>query len=135
MKASTILALLFLYAGPLQANHIKVLGHEINFSAFSAEQIDKSLMLRHELGFSKEDLVVNINISPNQKPDKVLLIGSARNLLGVKTEMSFKKILEKGKVFYLASLKANEDDVISFNIEITLPNQKQIPVKFVRRYD
>ena len=135
MRVSTILASLFLYTGSLQANHIKALGYEINYSAFSAAQIDKDLMLRHELGFSEKDLVVNINISPNQNPDKVFLTGSAKTLLGAKTGMSFKKILEKGKVFYLASVKANEDDFVSFNIEITLPNQRQIPIKFVRRYD
>ncbi|MFL2504055.1 MAG: DUF4426 domain-containing protein [Candidatus Azotimanducaceae bacterium] len=135
MRASTILVSLFLYTGSLQANHIKVLGYEINYSAFSAAQIDKDLMLRHELGFSEKDLVVNINISPNQKPDEVLLTGSAKSLLGAKIGMSFKKILEKGTVFYLTSVEANEDDFVSFNIEITLPNQQQIPIKFVRRYD
>ena len=92
-------------------------------------------MLRHELGFSEKDLVVNINISPNQKPDEVLLTGSAKSLLGTKIEMSFKKILEKGTTFYLTSVEVNEDDFVSFNIEITLPNQQQIPIKFVRRYD
>ncbi len=135
MRASILLASLFLYTGSIQANHIKALGYEINYSAFSAAQIDNDLVLRHELGFSEEDLVVNINISPNRKPDKILLTGSARSLLGATTGISFKKILEKGTVFYLASLEANEDDFVSFNIEITLPNQQKIPIKFVRRYD
>ena len=66
---------------------------------------------------------------------KVLLTGSAKSLFGAKIEMSFKKILEKGTVFYLTSVEANEDDFVSFNIEIILPNQQQIPIKFVRRYD
>ena len=68
MRASTILVSLFLYTGSLQANHIKALGYEINYSAFSAAQIDKDLVLRHELGFSEEDLVVcqNCSVEPSK---------------------------------------------------------------------
>ena len=135
MRASTILASLFLYTGSLQANHIKALGYEINYSAFSAAQIDKDLMLRHELGFSEKDLVVNINISPNQKPDRILLTGSAKSLFGDITRLNFKRILEEDTVFYLASLETSEEDFISFNLDITLPNKEKIPIKFVRRYD
>ena len=43
--------------------------------------------------------------------------------------------MEGRKVFYLASVEANEEDFIDFNIQITLPNQQQVPIKFVRRYD
>ena len=135
MRAPTIFVFLLLYTGALQANHIKALGYEINYSAFLAEQIDKDLILKHQLGFSKKDLVVNINISPNRNSEKVLLTGSAKSLLGAITEMSFKRILEGGKVFYLAAIKADEDDFLTFKIDIILPNQQLIPIKFIRRYD
>ena len=82
MRASTILATLFLYAGAARANLIEVLDYEINYSAFSAKQIDRDIIRRHKLGFSKKDIVVNINISPNRKSDKVLLTGYAKSLLG-----------------------------------------------------
>ena len=62
MRASTILASLFLYTGSLQANHIKALGYEINYSAFLAEQIDKDLILQHQLGFSKKGAYFNCNL-------------------------------------------------------------------------
>ena len=129
------MASLFLYTGTIQANHIKALDYEINYSAFSAGQIDKDLVLRHKLGFSKKDIVVNINILPNQKLDKAMLTGSAKNLFGDVTELNFKKILEGSTVFYLASLETNEEDFVSFNIEITLPDKQKIPIKFLRRYD
>ena len=125
----------FLYSGVIQANPIKALEYEINYSAFSAKQINKELIQRHELGFTEQDIVVNVNISPNQKIEKVSVNGSAKSLLGATKQISFKKILEKGKVFFLGSIEANEDDFLSFNIEITLPEQEKIPIKFVRRYD
>ncbi len=125
----------FLYSGVIQANQIKLMEYEINYSAFSAKQIHKDLIQRHELGFSEQDIVVNINISPNQKIEKVSIDGAAKGLLGATKQISFKKILERGKVFYLGSIEANEDDFISFNLEITLPNQQKIPIKFARRYD
>ena len=133
--ASTIIASLFLYTGSIQANRIKAFGYEINYSAFSASQIDNDSALRHKLGFSKKDIVVNINILPNQKLDKAMLTGSAKNLFGDVTELNFKKILEGNTVFYLASLETNEEDFVSFNIEITLPDKQKIPIKFLRRYD
>ena len=105
MRALTVFLFLFLYAEALQANHIKALGYEINYSAFLAEQIDKDLLIRHQLGFSKKDLVVNINISPNRESEEVLLIGSAKNLLGTTTEMSFKRILERGSAKYQLTLR------------------------------
>ena len=82
-----------------------------------------------------QDIVVNVNISPNQKIETVSVNGSAKSLLGATKQISFKKILEKGEVFYLGGIEANEDDFISFNIEVTLPDQQKIPIKFVRRYD
>ena len=125
----------FLCAGVIQANPIKALEYEINYSAFSAKQINKDLIQRHALGFTEEDIVVNVNISPNQKIEMIAVNGSAKSLLGDTKQISFKKILEQGEVFYLGGIEANEDDFISFNIEITLPNQQKIPIKFARRYD
>ncbi len=133
--ASTIFTSLFLYTGAIQANHVKAFGYEINYSAFSAGQIDNDLVLRHKLGFSKKDIVVNINILPKQKLDKVMLNGSAKTLFGEITGLNFKKILEGNTVFYLASLEKNEEDFVSFDIEIMLPDRQKIPIKFVRRYD
>lgn len=130
-----VLLAYFLYSGAIQANPIKALEYEINYSAFSAKQIDKDLIQRHELGFTAQDIVVNVNISPSQKIETVSVNGSAKSLLGATKQISFKKILEKGKVFFLGSIEANEDDFLSFNIEITLPEQEKIPIKFVRRYD
>ena len=91
--------------------------------------------MRHELGFSRKDIIVIINIFPNRKLDTVLLTGSAKSLFGDITRLNFKKILEEGTVFYLASLETSEEDFISFNLDITLPNKEKIPIKFVRRYD
>ena len=125
----------FLCSGVIYANPIKALEYEINYSAFSAKQIHKDLIQRHELGFSDQDIVVNIKISPNQKIEKVSVNGSAKSLLGATKQLRFKKILEKGEIFYLGGIEANEDDFISFNIEVTLPDQQKIPIKFVRRYD
>ena len=125
----------FLYSGAIQANPIKALEYEINYSAFSAKQINKDLIQRHKLGFTEQDIVVNVNISPNQNIETVSVNGSAKSLLGATKQISFKKILEKGEVFYLGGIEANEDDFISFNLEITLPNQQKIPIKFARRYD
>ena len=125
----------FLYSGVIQANSIKALEYEINYSAFSAKQINRDLIQRHELGFTEKDIVVNVNISPNQKIETVSVNGSAKSLLGATKQINFKKILEKGEVFYLGGIEANEDDFISFNLEITLPNQQKIPIKFARRYD
>ena len=135
MRFLVALASLLLSSGVIKANPIKALGYEINYSAFSAKQIDKDLIKRHRLGFSEQDIVVNINISPNRELEKISVDGSGTGLLGATKQISFKKILEKGKVFYLGAFKANEDDFLSFNIEITLPNQEKIPIKFVRRYD
>ena len=135
MRFLIALASLLLSSGVIKANPIKALGYEINYSAFSAKQIDKDLIKRHRLGFSEQDIVVNINISPNRELEKISVDGSGTSLLGAIEQISFKKILEKGKVFYLGAFKANEDDFLSFNIEITLPNQEKIPIKFVRRYD
>ena len=134
MRFLVVLAFFF-YSGVIQANQKKTLGYEINYSAFSAKQIDKDLIQRHELGFTAQDIVVNVNISPSQKIETVSVNGSAKSLLGATKQISFKKILEKGEVFYLGGIEANEDDFISFNIEITLPNQQKIPIKFARRYD
>ena len=135
IRTSTILAPLFLYTGAIQANFIKGLDYEINYSAFSAEQIDKNIVMRHELGFSRKDIIVIINIFPNRKLDTVLLTGSAKTLFGDITRLNFKRILEEDTVFYLASLETSEEDFISFNLDITLPNKEKIPIKFVRRYD
>ena len=130
-----VLASCLLCSGIIQANPIRALGYEINYSAFSAKQIHKGLIKRHGLKFSDQDIVVNINISPNRKLEKITVDGSATSLLGARKQISFKKIFEAGKVFYLGALEANEDDFMSFNIEITLPSQERIPIEFVRRYD
>ena len=83
----------FLYSGVIQANPIKALV-QINYSAFSSKQINKDLIQRHELGFTEQDIVVNVNISPNQKIETVSVNGS-ENLLGATKQIYFKKILEK----------------------------------------
>lgn len=59
--------------------------------------------------------------------------GNATNLIQQSRPLKFKEIREGDAVYYLAPLRYENEETLTFNVDVTLPNGKKETISFRRK--
>ena len=65
----------------------------------------------------------------------VRIKGQVINLLNQRFELKFDEVREAEAIYYLANHLSLEQDILKFEIEVTLEDDLSVPIRFLRRYD
>ncbi|GAB1265870.1 hypothetical protein NBRC116493_00590 [Aurantivibrio infirmus] len=94
----------------------------VHFSVFNSTQIQADIAKLHDLKRASNTVLINIAVIDNKSPQSggkpAKLKGFAANLMQQRRALEFKEIRENDIVYYLASLRFNNEEIIHFTIEV-----------------
>lgn len=108
--------------------------YTVNFTVFNSLFVPPDIASVHALVRAKNQALVNVSVLDNNTGRTVAadIRGVARNLLQQSKSLEFKTIDEPDAVYYLASLRHTNEEVMHFDLVVTLDGQPH-SVKFTRK--
>lgn len=128
--------LLFTANTTAHAEQMQELGTwKVHYSAFPSTFLSPEIAKQYKVQRSKYSGLINISIldASNLKALDVQLSGTAKNLLGVKKDLQFKRIKDGKAIYYLSELTYRTEDNYQFNIKISKGAQSQV-LKFEHKF-
>ncbi|QFT53139.1 DUF4426 domain-containing protein [Microbulbifer sp. THAF38] len=142
VNVAAALALFFLAAGAMaqQARVIKNYedfgDYRVIFSVFNSDFIQPDIAQQYQLVRAKDRAYVNVSVVKKDGGTKGLsaeMSGNATNLIQQSRPLKFKEIREGDAVYYLAPLRYENEETLTFNVDVTLPNGKKETISFRRK--
>ncbi|MNZ30923.1 hypothetical protein D3C78_482110 [compost metagenome] len=118
-RLTTLLLCLFL-AAPAFAEQVKRLGDlQVHYMVLNSSFLQPNVAAAVGLVRSKTQGVVNIVPQDAAgKPVEAKVSGTAKNLLGQETQLTFKRVAEEGAVYHLAQFPITQRETLTFNIQV-----------------
>ena len=106
----------------------------VNFTVFNSLFIPPEIASVHALVRAKNQALINVSVLDNNTGKTVAadIRGVARNLLQQSKSLEFKTIDEPDAVYYIASLRHTNEEVMHFDLEVTLEGRPH-SLKFTRK--
>lgn len=100
---------------------------DVHYIAFPSTVIKPEIATTYGLQRSGSNAVINISVleKSTQKAQAVVISGTAKNLLGQKTDLAFKEIKEQDAIYYIAQLKYSDQETYRFDIQIRQGDQTE----------
>lgn len=96
---------------------------DIHYIAFPSTFIQPKIAKAYELERSGTNGIVNISVLDNTqtptKPLSMTVTGSYRNLVGNIGELTFKEVIEKDAIYYLAEFPYSNQETFRFQITVS----------------
>ena len=126
MKTLSCLALTFmLITHTAFAEQKEVLGPwDVHYIAFNTTFLTPEIARANGIVRSKYNALVNISVldSKTKEAQLVAMTGEARNLLGNKKPLNFKRVQEGKAIYYLAVVPFRDRETLRFDIDIKQGN-------------
>jgi hypothetical protein len=136
LASSLMLLANLLFANMAFAEQKETLGNwDVHYIAFNSTFITPDIAKHYGIVRSKYNGVINIsvlNIS-DKEAQPAVLTGSARNLLGVNKELTFKEIMEGDAIYYIAVLPFSDQETFRIAVDINDGNDQQV-LKFQHKF-
>ncbi|MCO1334842.1 DUF4426 domain-containing protein [Microbulbifer sp. OS29] len=140
--ASVVLLFLSIGAAAQQARTIKSYtdfgDYRVVYSVFNSDFIQPEIAQQYQLVRAKDRAYVNVSVVKKEGGARGLsaeMSGTATNLIQQSRPLKFKEIREGDAVYYLAPLRFEDEETLTFNVEVTLPNGKSEKISFRRKLD
>ena len=93
---------------------------DIHYIAFNTTILTPQIAKANNIVRSGKRALVNISVLDKQtkQAQEIVISGSARNLLGTKKVLDFKKVNEGDAIYYLATVDYSDKEVLRFDIDI-----------------
>ncbi|SHF80735.1 protein of unknown function [Microbulbifer donghaiensis] len=144
LAAAATVALLF-WAASAAAQEAKIIkSHEdfgdyrVIYSVFNSEFIKPEIAQTYQLARAKDRAFVNVSVVEKVGGKHGLsseMSGTATNLIQQSRPLKFMEIREGDAVYYLAPLRFEDEETLTFNIELKLPNGKTETISFRRKLE
>ncbi|WP_444940237.1 DUF4426 domain-containing protein [Microbulbifer sp. ZKSA004] len=135
-------ALLFLSVGAAAQeartikNYVDFGDYRVVYSVFNSDFIQPDIARQYQLARAKDRAYVNVSVVKKEGGTHGLsaeMSGTATNLIQQSRPLKFKEIREGDAVYYLAPLRFEDEETLTFNVDIKLPNGKSETITFRRR--
>ncbi|WHI44591.1 DUF4426 domain-containing protein [Microbulbifer sp. TRSA001] len=142
LTLAAFVALLFLSVGAAaqEARTIKNYAdfgdYRVVYSVFNSDFIQPDIARQYQLARAKDRAYVNVSVVKKEGGTHGLsaeMSGTATNLIQQSRPLKFKEIREGDAVYYLAPLRFEDEETLTFNVDIKLPNGKSETITFRRR--
>lgn len=111
-----------------QAEQMKQLGDwDVHYIALTSSFLTPEVARAYGIQRSKYSALVNISVldSATKEAQKVLVTGSATDLMGRAKPLEFKEINEGKAIYYIATMGFRYEEDMRFEINISNGNQRQ----------
>ncbi|WNZ56617.1 DUF4426 domain-containing protein [Microbulbifer sp. EKSA008] len=140
LAASVALLFLSVGAAAQEARTIKNYAdfgdYRVVYSVFNSDFIQPDIARQYQLARAKDRAYVNVSVVKKEGGTHGLsaeMSGTATNLIQQSRPLKFKEIREGDAVYYLAPLRFEDEETLTFNVDIKLPNGKSETITFRRR--
>lgn len=144
LAAAATLALLFVTAGAVAQQARIIKSHEdfgdyrVIYSVFNSDFIQPDIAQKYQLARARDRAYVNVSVVKKDGGTHGLgaeISGNATNLIQQSRPLKFAEIREGDAVYYLAPLRFENEETLTFNVDVTLPNGKKERVTFRRKLE
>ncbi|MDA1073199.1 MAG: DUF4426 domain-containing protein [Proteobacteria bacterium] len=119
---------------PLTANaeQVQVFGDwKVHYSAFPSTFLKPPIAALYSIKRSRDVGAINITLlDVDDKPANASVSGHATNLLGQALGLSFRKITEGSAIYYIATLRYTDQELLRFDLKVTPENSPPLTVRF-----
>ncbi|GAA5443559.1 hypothetical protein Misp06_01736 [Microbulbifer sp. NBRC 101763] len=144
LAAAATLALLFMTAGAVAQEARIIKNYEdfgdyrVVYSVFNSDFIQPDIAQKYQLARARDRAYVNVSVVKKDGGTRGLgaeLTGNATNLIQQSRPLKFKEIRDGNAVYYLAPLRFENEETLTFNVDVTLPNGKKERITFRRKLE
>lgn len=136
-----LLAGLALSASFAQADQFVAYGdYEVHYNAFNSTFIEPQVAQSYGLTRSKTLALINVSVlqkasDGSKTPVTAIVKGTASNLIGQSSNISFKKIEETDALYYIGSLPFSNDQLMRIALDVQPdPNQPAYSIQFEQTF-
>lgn len=144
LAAAVALAMLF-WAASAAAQEAKVIknhqdfgDYRVIYSVFNSEFIKPEIAQQYRLVRARDRAFVNISVVRKTGGKHGLaseMSGTATNLIQQSRPLKFMEIREGDAVYYLASLRFEDEETLTVNIDLKLPDGRAETISFRRKLE
>lgn len=101
--------------------------HTLYYTLFNSTFVPADIARAYQLKRSKYEWLLNVVVSKNGEHGgvPVKLSGLTANLMGQQKRLKFNEIKETGTVYFLAPIRVSGEDVLHFELQVTLPGETE----------
>lgn len=128
MRPVIALLLLSFLSVKASAEQFKTLGNwEVHYIVLSSTFLTPEVARQYGIQRSQYNAFINISVldKTTKAAQKVVVAGSARNLLGTTKPLAFKEVTEGDAVYYLATLNHRDRETYRFDITVAVGDESQ----------
>ena len=126
--------------GSAQAEQFKVFdSYEVHYNAFNSSFLPPEVASAYDLKRGKYRALMNIAVLRAEDGDKAsvraTVSGTMKNLIGQMQKLNFTEIREGEAVYYIASFRFTDDEVLMFDVNVQPdPNTPAYSMKFKQHF-
>ncbi len=123
-----------------QAEQFKLFdNYEVHYNAFNSGFVPPEVASAYDLKRSKYRALMNVAVLKQAGSDKssvqAVVSGSMKNLIGQTQKLRFTEIREGEAIYYIASFRFTDDEVLSFDISVQPdPNSAAYSLSFKQHF-
>ncbi|WP_437879382.1 DUF4426 domain-containing protein [Pseudomonas sp. LRF_L74] len=119
MLRTALLCLSLLFALPALAERKQTFGDlDVHYNVFNASFLQADVAADAGLTRGKNVGVVNLTPLKAGKSTPVQVSGETRDLLGKRTPLQFRQVLDNGTVSYIAEFPITQRDTLTFDLDV-----------------
>ncbi|WP_428819788.1 DUF4426 domain-containing protein [Microbulbifer sp. MCCC 1A16149] len=109
--------------------------YRVTYSVFNSDFIPPDIARQYNLVRARDRAFVNISVSKKGglKGMSAGISGNATNLIQQSRPLEFKEIREQDAVYYLAPLRFEHEESLTFNIDLVMPDGSSQQLTFRRQ--
>ncbi|MDT0583208.1 DUF4426 domain-containing protein [Brumicola blandensis] len=111
------------------AEQKKTLGQwDVHYIVLDTTFLTPEIAKANQIVRSKYNALVNISVldKDTQEAQNLSVTGSARNLLGSKIDLNFKKVVDGKAIYYLAVLSHDHRETFRFEVTVQQGNKQEV---------
>lgn len=109
-------------------------GYEVHYSLIPTLMLKPEIAAGYGISRGRDRALLNLSIiDPDQGPVQVSLQGTARDLLGLVRPLEFREVTEGQAVYYLATLRHDDQEVLRFVVDIDTPDGRSQRLDFQQK--
>ncbi|WP_091516833.1 DUF4426 domain-containing protein [Microbulbifer yueqingensis] len=144
LSAVAAAALLFWAASAAAVQEAKIIkshqdfgDYRVFYSVFNSEFIKPEIARNYQLIRGKDRAFVNVSVvkKDGSKGLPAEMSGTATNLMQQSRPLKFQEVRDGDAIYYLAPLRFDDEETLTFDVNVTLPDGRTENITFRRRLE
>lgn len=109
-------------------------GYEVHYSLIPTLMLNPTVASGYGISRGRDRALLNVSvIDPDRGPVRATLDGTAKDLLGLVRALEFREVTEGEAVYYLATLRHDDQEVLRIAVDIQTPDGQTQRLEFQQK--